>query len=319
MDTLSQLPLFSQHIVILLAVIAIKSLVAQFSPLTKVSLFSLYCQRLSDKVNRPNNSDKQRKIAGFVATLITLSPVVIILWLFADFVAVPWLWQALLLYFSLGAFGAFSSIKQLAEALNKQDKLQAKQTLLPWVLRDVEQMSVLGLSKAAIEMLAIKSFQQQFVVGFIFIVCGPLFAFSYRMLLEMHYAWNIKSHNFVQFGAFVNQIVKLIQWIPARLYFCLLFISHLHQSPVLYWRLVKKHFFQLNNNLLISYWAYLLEVQLGGVAMYNKNKLRRLSFNDKAQQPHPQNLYVAIKQLQLMNILVLSLLIIIGLLSLMSV
>ena len=99
MEELFQLPKLTQDILMLLMVVAIKSLIARFGNLNQTSLFTLYCQRLSDKVNRPINSNKQRKIAGGIACVITLSPVIIILWLFADFVAVPWLWQALLLYF----------------------------------------------------------------------------------------------------------------------------------------------------------------------------------------------------------------------------
>ncbi|GLX77974.1 cobalamin biosynthesis protein CbiB [Thalassotalea insulae] len=309
MDFLLQLPATAHNILLLLLVVVVKWLQAQFFPASSVNFLQFYCQQLAAKVNKAQDSTTHQKIAGIIATLITFVPIVLILWIFADFVALPFIWDGLLLYFAFGAFGLNAIAQQEAKYLSEQNKYQAKQTLAPHVLRDTEQMSPLGLTKASIEMLIIKKFQQQFTVGCYFLLLGPLAAFSYRMLLEMHYSWNIKQAKFRAFGQFIHHLVALIQWLPGRLYLLGLILTSIGSATTLYWRLVRQHFFKLDNNIVIGYFAYLLSIQLGGVAMYSKEKLRRISFNQQSRQPEAKHILLAIKQLNLLTTLFMGLLI----------
>jgi len=59
----------------------------------------------------------------------------------------------------------------------------------------------------------------------------------------------------------------------------------------------------INNNIIINYLSYILNIKLGGVAMYNKNKVQRLSFNEQGQQPQAKDIIAAINQLNLVMIL----------------
>ncbi len=309
MDLISQLPDTVISMIVLLLVAATKWLQAKLSSPATSNFLQFYCQQLAEKVNKDQHSVNHKKIAGFIATLITFTPLVIILWLFADFIAVPVIWDSLLLFIAFGGFQLDSVARKEAIYLSEQDKYQAKQTLAPHLLRDTEQMSPLGLTKATIEMLLLKKFQQQFTLGCYFLLFGPLAALSYRLLLEMHYNWNVKLTNFRAFGRFVNQIVALLQWLPGRLYLFTLMLISLNSSTFLYWRLIRQHFFKLNNNIMLGYFAYCLSIQLGGVAMYNKEKLRRISFNQQARQPEPKHIILAIKQLNLLNTLVIGILV----------
>jgi len=309
MEPLSQLPPNAMSIVILLLVAGIKIISAKFSSSSSNSIFSLYCQELAKKVNKESNSNNHRKIAGFIATMITATPLLLIIWLFEAFVSVPWLWSSLLLYFSLGGFSLNRIAKKEANALLGQDKYQAKQIIAPHILRDSQQMSPLGLTKATIEMILLKKLQLQFAVGFFFLIFGPFAALSCRLVIEIHYQWNIKRDKFIAFGEFINRLYLLLIWLPSRVFFFIFMITSLNRHSLLYWRLVKTYFFQLNNNLLISFLAFILGVKLGGVAMYDKNKLRRASFNEQGQQPEPKHIILAIKQLNLVMTLVIGLLI----------
>jgi len=293
MTILSELTPFSYQVLILMAVLVIKSAVSHFVTHEPLRFFQFYCLQLSNKVNQSQNSSQQQTIAGLVALLITLVPIAIILWLFADFVAVDYLWQALLLYFALGSLNLAQINKSIAQALVSKQSYLAKQTLKPWLLRETEQLSAVGLSKAAIEMQLLRSAQQIYVVGFLFISFGPLAALSYRLMLEMHYCWNSKLAEFKYFGYYSQLFVQLIQWLPTRLMALLILLSTLGQGYALSWRLMKGHFFKLNNDFIIGVHAFSLAVRLGGVAMYQKNKLRKAAFNDLAKQPEAQDIIKA--------------------------
>ena len=303
------MPPISQSITLFLLVLLAKFIATKISPHEPLSAFTFFCQQLANKVNKTSNSQKQQKIAGFIATLVTLTPLVIILWLFESFVAIPILWQGLLLYLALGGFGVAASATKIARAVTANDNYQAKQLLTPLVLRDTDQLSPIGISKTTIEMIFQKSLQQQFIVGFYFLFLGPLAALTYRLLLEMHYCWNIKQKGFQNFGKIINDIIKLLQWLPVRLFYLLQLLTTLNLSSILYWRLTKELFFKLDNSLVISYLAYTLEIRLGGVAMYQKFRKQSASFNDKAPQPQAKDIIYAIRQRNLIITLSVGLLI----------
>lgn len=306
-------PLIAQHIFVLLGVVFFKILFNKVSPSQlqqpTFTFYRFYCQQLAAKVNKDKNSSSQRKIAGFIATIITIAPLIIIVWLFEEFIAVPVIWQATLLFIALGSFNLNSVSKEIASNLASQDKYQAKQLISPWLARDSEQLSLIGISKACIEMLVLRKFQQQFAIGCFFIFIGPLAALSYRLLLETHYSWNIKHHQFNFFGRFIDRMINLLQWLPSRIFLLLLIFTSINQPTLLFWRLVKGLFFKANNSIIIAYLAFILGIRLGGVAMYSKNKLRRLSFNDQGQQPQAKDIVVAIKQLNLVMTLACGILI----------
>ncbi|PHR83513.1 MAG: cobalamin biosynthesis protein CbiB [Colwellia sp.] len=281
---------FSYQLLILLVVISGKATISHFIRHEPLQFFQFYCQKLSDKVNKSQNSPQQQTIAGLIAILVTLLPIVIILYLFEAFIAVNILWQALLLYIAMGSFGLAHINKTIAQALVSKQNYFAKQTLKPWVLRETEPLSSVGLSKSSIEMQLLRTLQQGYGVAIVFLIGGPLAAISYRLLLEMHYCWNTKLISYKYFGLYSKHLVNLLQWLPVRIFSLLLLFTSIGKNFVLFWRLSKPHFFKLDNNMALLLLALNLEVKLGGVALYNdqnqgKQKLRKVSFNDLARQP----------------------------------
>jgi adenosylcobinamide-phosphate synthase len=290
MTDLANLSPFSYQLLILLTAIICKGFISHFSLHEPLRFFQFYCQKLSDKVNKPKNSPQQQAISGLVAILITLLPIAAILWLFEAFIEVDFLWQCFLLYLAIGAFGLSQINKSIAQALVAKQSYLAKQMLRPWVLRATEPLSSLGLSKAAIEMKLLRTLQQGYAVAVIFLMAGPLAAISFRLLLEMHYCWNTKLEKFSHFGLHSKLIVNLLQWLPIRIFSLLILFTSIGKNFRLFWRLSKKHFFQLDNNIALLLLALSLEVKLSGVAMYAKadgvnTKLHKISFNDLARQP----------------------------------
>jgi len=289
---------FSSTVLLLFVVILIKALMTRLVNHQPLSFFNFYCQKLSEKVNKSQNPAKQQTIAGFVAVVITLSPLMTILWLFELFIEVPWVWQGFLLYLAIGPFNLATTSKSVAQALVANQNYLAKQTLQPLLLRETEQLSKMGLSKSCIEMQLLKTLQQNFVVIFYFLIFGPLVALCYRLILEMHYSWNIKQAAFSSFGKQASILVNLIQWLPVRLFTLLMLIMHSKQNLLLSWRLIKGKFFRFNSDIAIHCLALNLQVRLGGVAMYHGDKLRKISFNDQARQPEPTDIIHTSKQLK---------------------
>ena len=309
MPDFTTLSSFSLSVLILMSVVLLKLIISRLAPHDPLSFFRFYCHRLADKVNKAENSSGQQAIAGLVAIIITLAPLLIILWLFEAFVEVNWLWQGLLLYLSFGPFTIAQQGTKIAQALKANQKYQARQALAPWVLRDTDQLSNLGICKASIEMQLLRSLQLGFVVASLFLFVGPLAAIAYRLMLEMHYSWNIKQQKFSAFGLKAAQAIQLVQWLPVRLFSTMLMLSALGQNFILFWRIISKDFFRLNNDLALHALALCLEVKLGGVAMYNKIKLRKKSFNDQARQPEAKDIMLALSRLQYVNVISLTLLI----------
>lgn len=287
---MTELNSFAVSVITLVIVVLLKAIMTHVVAHEPLRFFRFYCQLLSNKVNLTKNSDKQRTIAGLVAVVVTLLPLAIILWLFEAFVEVAVLWQGLLLYLAMASFGIKASNKSVAQALVAKQNYLAKQSLQPWLLRETEQLSSLGLSKAAIEMQLLRTLQQGYVVAFIFLFVGPLSALMYRLLLEMHYCWNSKVERYRYFGLYAGNLAALCQWLPVRLFSLTLLIANIGRNFLLFWRLSRGKFFQLNNDIAIMLLALSLEVRLGGVAMYDKQKLRKVSFNDLAKQPEPKDI-----------------------------
>jgi len=299
MTVLTELTPFTYHVLILMMVLLIKSLVSHFIAHEPLRFFNFYCLQLGNKVNNSKNSTSHQTIAGLLALLVTLIPIAIILWLFADFVAVDYVWQGLLLYLALGSLNLGKINKSIAQALVAKQNYLAKQTLKPLLLRETEQLSQVGLSKAAIEMQLLRSVQQIYVVSFIFVSIGPLAALSYRLLLEIHYCWNTKLARYKYFGFYSQLFIQFIQWLPSRLMALLILLSTVGQSSLLFWRLTRMHIFKLNNNFIIAVFAFSLAVRLGGVAMYQEEKLRKLAFNDLGKQPEPRDIIKATHKVNL--------------------
>lgn len=290
MIAFTHLPNLAQSIILLSVVILVKAVFYKISPHEPLRFFRFYCFRLANKVNNQKNNPHQQHISGIIAVIITLLPIITILSLFETLIEIIPIWHALLLYLAIGGFSLKLVAKNIARSINVNNKYQAKTLLATQVLRDTDQLSMVGINKACIEMLVVRSVQQQFVVAAIFLLCGALTALSFRLLLEMHYSWNIKQQRFNYFGQGINKVVNIMQWLPTRLFLLLQIIITLNHPVSLYWRLIKKHFFKNNNSIVIHYLAFILTVKLGGVAMYKLQKLRRLSFNDKGRQPQANDI-----------------------------
>ncbi|WP_448550461.1 cobalamin biosynthesis protein CobD/CbiB [Thalassotalea fusca] len=317
MEHLPSLSSYQPVIVLVVAIIA--KYCYQITVPSRSSFFTFYCHQLANKVNPPSNSHQQQKIAGFMALIITLVPIILILWLFESFVDVEFIWHFILMFVAIGNVRLSHYTRLVAKQVTQNANYQAKETLAPFVLRQTSQLSSLGLTKATLEMTILTRLQQVYSVVFWYLVAGPLVALGYRLILEMHYSWNRKHSSYTQFGLWAETLVNLLVWLPARISYLLYFVTHLSTHSLLYWQLTRRDFFSLGNNVNLSLFALLHNVKLGGVAMYEQTKLRRRAFNEQGQQPTPQDLIKIDHQLNwhssLLAIMALTMVIVTGLVT----
>jgi adenosylcobinamide-phosphate synthase len=344
MFTSYELSPFNYQLLVLSAVMMSKIVITAISPHYPWRFFNLYCRLLSDKVLRVNASPNQQRLAGLISVFITLTPVTIILWLFSAFIEVVFLWNAFLLYMAIGATDLPKLSREVASCLLADKKQDAKKVISPWLLRQTEPLSSMGIAKANIEVLLLKSLQQFYLPIFIYFLFGPLLAFAFRLLLEMRYAWNVKLPLYVQFGAFSYQLSNIITWLPSRLLALICLLSSAPNRWLIYFRLSKEHFWQLNNDYFLQLLSFSLGTKLGGVALYDEKKtlkqltlpdsegitlanqlimknniesttqrkLRKKQFNDKARQPDIHDIFHTIKKINLMTTVCLVILVLVG-------
>ena len=288
---------FTYSVVMLYGVILIKFFTSYLASHEPLQFFRFYCDQLAKKVNKNKNSARQRNISGFIGALVTLTPLVIILWLFEAFVEAAWLWQGFLLYLALGNLHLGKTSKEIAKLIVANKNFEAKQLLSPWLLRDIEQLSSLGLAKSCIEMLLLRAVQNLFSISFVFLLFGPLAALVSRLLIEMHYSWNSKQNSFQPFGNSIAFVVNIIQWLPNRIFSLILLFSCIGNNFILFFRLSRPYFLQLNNSYALNLFALSLEIKLGGVAMYQGVKLRKTRYNDHGRQPQATDIIHANKRI----------------------
>jgi len=311
-EFITQLNNFSVQVIILIGIIILKASLAKFVDIKPLFIFFVYCQKLASKVNKPQHTTKQKTLSGFIALLITLIPLAIILWLFADFIAVPWLWHALLLFVALGEFNLSAISQEIAQALKAKQKHFAREKLSFFVLRDVDKLSFMGLCKATIEMQLLRYVQCYFVIAFYFIFISPLAALLVRLLLEMHYCWNRKQPSFNAFGKAVATVTALLQWLPVRLFALILVISNIGHNFIVSLKAFIQYFLQGNNNIILAIFSLSIERQLSGVALYEQQKLRKPCFNISAQPPTINDIFITRKIIHQISFFSLTLLIIIA-------
>lgn len=311
---INNLSFFSQQVILLLVVLLIKWVVNKTSTLNIFSFFRFYCRQLANKVNKSDNSPQQQSISGWLALLITYTTIIIIIWLFEDFIEVVWLWHGLLLFFSLDGLELSSKGRKIAQDIVANRKYQAKTILSTYTLRDCSSLSTMGLCKAFIEMQVLKNNQLIIVPSILFLLLGPYLAFSYRLLLEMHYCWNIKVKKFMYFGQAAANLVNILQWLPTRLFSVFILLFSITNNFFLHWHLLKGHFWRLNQDGLLHVFALTQKITLAGVAIYDGEKLRKPAFNQTATTPEPRHIIEAGQLLNKFSLWLVSLLIMLMLL-----
>lgn len=301
--------LLSASLPILVVVTAL--LLERFLPLASsidpLAFFRFVCHRMALKVLSSNASKQQAIIAGSLALLVLVLPVLLIAYLIHSFASYPWLIDILLLWLLLQYRQDSLIFSKTIKALNENKKQLAKNLAQQKLKRDTDTLSRLGLTKASLEGTFLRYHYQQFTLILCYLLLGPIVAIAYRLSYEAQQQWSIKEEQFRYFGLFSSLITMIIQVIPAFL-MSLSFVLINHPMIIIeqvisksWWQQLGQNFRLLNSqSLLLHTLSQALEVNTGGPVIINKQKYEKTRFiaktNKEPELSDHQHLKMAINK-----------------------
>lgn len=218
------------------------------------------------------NSTRQQKISGSLASVILLLPFCLIIIVFKYLSEYPVFFEALMLLIALRFQDIPKQTRRVSAALAKNKKMLARHALSQIVIRETQRMSPLGMVKANIESLLLRYSYQYCAVIFWYVLTGGLGALIYRMVYELSLCWNHKLARFRHFGQPIRHVVNILQWVPSKLAGVSIVLAvNISQGSA---ALLQRISYQCNHLFVLNLCGASLGIELGGPAYYDQQKVR---------------------------------------------
>ncbi|XOV80806.1 MAG: cobalamin biosynthesis protein [Aestuariibacter sp.] len=273
MELINAFPAILLSGIILLLVVLLEKLLVWPDKSHPLTMMRLLGQSLANRVlKKPQRSDYQQKVSGALSVFVILFPVLLTALTFLWFAEYQWFFDALFLFIALQFVPVIQKTKQIDTLLHAQKKALARNHLSRIVLRQVDNLSLMGITKANMETLVLRFHYQYLTTLFWFLILGGIGALFYRMCYELSQQWNIKQEKFKHFGRPVSILCYYMQWIPVRLSL-ILFTGTLGLTGS--WQAIKNQQGGVSaHTLILATFAGAVGKQLGGPAFYNNRKFR---------------------------------------------
>ncbi|SQD80366.1 Cobalamin biosynthesis protein [Moritella yayanosii] len=253
-----------QSVFILLTAIVIARLPLYPPRFHPTQLLNHLFSAIADKVNNAQRSPQQQYIAGHLA-MITMLGFILIIAAVIQFIVIEAIIFELVLLLCLLQWEKVSLPKIDLGNLEKQTIISQIQ---PRTLRDLDQLSLLGLHKASIENMCLRNSYQWFAVIFWYVCLGIWPAIIYRTIQLIAHNWNSKLPVNHQFGRPAASLLRLLAS-PAHLILaCTLRGLQRATSPLSNLTKQAKQWHHFSSGFLLSSFAYSLAIQLGGPRKY---------------------------------------------------
>ena len=227
---------------------------------------------LQQKVNPWRRAEPSRqKQAGLLALIIMLLPLLLIAFALPRLFHPSWLVNTLLLWLAFAWTPIRRDARRIAAALDNDDKQSARELLQPWLLRNTNALSNVGIAKGCIEMLLLRALRNRLLVLLWFVLVGPLAALGARACAELARLWNCKCQHSRYFGRAASQLLRLLE-APA-LWLTILLLKIRRPQPITIEEArspIGQH-----TGLLLRHAAASLHLRLGGPVLYDGEKQRR--------------------------------------------
>lgn len=245
-----------------------------------MTIWRKFAELLSTKVNTAR-SYQQRFISGALAWCLMIIPSFIVC-----IAALPIVWNLPLfnlglLLISLEWRGVEKLCKETIQAINQNNKKEAKEALLPWVNRDVEPLSILGLGKASAETIILGYARTVIGVLFWYGIAGGIGAFIYRLSLELARAWSPSRDSFRPFGIPALTIQAFLDFIPLKLFSLLCLLGEKCGLTLQRLKQQQKSWANKNNAWLLIIIGSKFELSMGGPVIYQGKKISRPKLGGK--------------------------------------
>ncbi|QIZ78742.1 cobalamin biosynthesis protein [Ferrimonas lipolytica] len=167
-------------------------------------LVEQWAKQLQHKTHHPRRSPQQRCVAGLLAMLLISAPLAAIMVLAMSHPLLELLLLALLL-----PSRNFTAAK-LLQPLQQGDKEQARAQLSQWTIRDTEQLSIIGITKAGIEAQLAQRASQFFGVVFWYLLAGLPLALLLWLSSLLARQWHIDKPLLQPFGSAAFYLASLM-------------------------------------------------------------------------------------------------------------
>jgi len=266
--------------------------------LNPLSAFALIFQRIALKVNLPERSDGYKRLASMLAFSLIFLPLVLIISQLYVVAFKPFIIDLVAIYLLLSWHEKMHVYKQIDNDLQYESLATAKLLLDKLTLRETKPLSQLGTHKAAIESLVLQLTNGWFAVVFWYLATGIYGAFFYQLMHICAQQWNCKLPKYNVLGKLPSLITSLLQ-IPVHI--IVSFTFALYDKPIK--NLFKKFrqgadWHHFSSGLLLSSFGLSTETQLGGVRLYEEQKVTYANIGFD-QQPSAQKVSLAIQRISL--------------------
>ncbi|MBY6107533.1 cobalamin biosynthesis protein [Ferrimonas balearica] len=188
---------------------------------------------LARKTNKPGRLPQQQRLAGTLALLVVLMPVLLLVWVVTRLAAYPLPFELALLAWLLPGPALARDTDSLFSRLLSGQKTQARGALAHWTVRDTDSLSPLGLVKAGIEVQLEQARSQRFAVMFWYALAGPLAASLAWLCNELSRHWHPGRPEQINFGHWPSRLAALLM-VPVNVLLGL--TLSLYGNPLAPWR-----------------------------------------------------------------------------------
>jgi len=271
-----------QSVFILLTAIVIARLPLCPPRFHPTQLLNLLFSAIADKVNNAQRSHQQQYIAGNLA-LITMLGFILIIAAVIQFIVIESILFELVLLLCLLQWEKINLPEVDLGNLEKQTIISQIQ---PRSLRDLDQLSLLGLHKASIENLCLRNSYQWFAVIFWYTSVGIWAAIIYRVIQLMAHNWNSKLTINRHFGRPAASLLNLSAAPVHIILGCTLRSLQRATSPLANLKKQANQWHHFSSGFLLSSFAYSLAIQLGGPRKYqgSMHRFSQLGHTQPAQR-----------------------------------
>lgn len=182
-----------------------------------LTLWRKIAEQLATKVNR-HHSYSQSILAGSLSILLMILPCLVLLIALKPLVWQAPLYELALLLIALDWRSSEKLTKHLFLAMSNEDKAQCRRLLKPYLNRDTDSLSLLGIGKAGAETIIMGYGRNVVCVLFWYAITGGIGAFIYRLIAELARTWSPSRRQYAPFGKPVIQLLAALDVIPLRLF-----------------------------------------------------------------------------------------------------
>lgn len=231
-------------------------------PLPHYQLYTRFTQFIEQRFNAGEYSH------GAIAWALAVGPVLMAVGLIAALLDgmspfFAWVWNVVVLYFTLGFKYYSDDAERIGRQLRSGDLDGAREQLAAWRGGDTSQLNTEELTRITIEHLMAASHRQMFGILFWFVLLvpfGPVGAVLFRTASILARRW---SGTRGAFGVFAQRAFHAINWLPARLTALTYAIAGNFEDAMYCWRTQADAWPDVEEGVVLAAGAGAMGVRLG--------------------------------------------------------